>query len=327
MAKNDIGGVWRTVGGRRIFIKDGQDLSSAMKESGKFKTTTKANEDVETGKNTSEKQNYSKMSDQELRDELEHNRNMENEMNRRLSGRYELSDEKRDELERRAMHYESTKDEIRDELRSRKGMGPVERDTEKDYQKYNKWLKSQGVDKQLTEAEYNKMSLETEKTINKGLERSIEMEKDNLARRKKNGDSVENISNKTRNIHDMELEKQRSDERLARLKNEDFARKLDKEDIGKWVDNSKSNKDGSYSEIYQSQGSKGNPFKKGEWVRYDYDKNGKRESVQSYKTLEEAKAGKTNNGSNDWIRNAFNEYKKEHPNTKMTLEQFKKSKK
>lgn len=36
MAKDDIGGVWRTVGGRRIFIKDGQDLASAMKESGKF---------------------------------------------------------------------------------------------------------------------------------------------------------------------------------------------------------------------------------------------------------------------------------------------------
>ena len=30
-------GVWRTVGGRRIFIKEGQDLASAMKESGKFK--------------------------------------------------------------------------------------------------------------------------------------------------------------------------------------------------------------------------------------------------------------------------------------------------
>ena len=33
---NDEGGVWRTVGGRRIFITDGQDLASAMKESGKF---------------------------------------------------------------------------------------------------------------------------------------------------------------------------------------------------------------------------------------------------------------------------------------------------
>lgn len=34
---SDLGGVWRTVGGRRIFIKDGQDLETAMKESGKFK--------------------------------------------------------------------------------------------------------------------------------------------------------------------------------------------------------------------------------------------------------------------------------------------------
>lgn len=33
----DIGGVWRTIGGRRVFIKNGQDLATAMKESGKFR--------------------------------------------------------------------------------------------------------------------------------------------------------------------------------------------------------------------------------------------------------------------------------------------------
>ena len=38
MAKyDDVGGVWRTIGGRRVFIKTGQSLSSAMIESGKFK--------------------------------------------------------------------------------------------------------------------------------------------------------------------------------------------------------------------------------------------------------------------------------------------------
>ena len=42
MAKYDNSdGVWRTVGGRRIFIKKGQSLSDAMKESGKFKVTGK----------------------------------------------------------------------------------------------------------------------------------------------------------------------------------------------------------------------------------------------------------------------------------------------
>ena len=36
---NEVGGVWRTIGGRRVFIKNGQNLSDAMKESGKFKKT------------------------------------------------------------------------------------------------------------------------------------------------------------------------------------------------------------------------------------------------------------------------------------------------
>jgi len=35
--KNDDKGVWRTIGGRRIFIADGEDLETAMKKSGKFK--------------------------------------------------------------------------------------------------------------------------------------------------------------------------------------------------------------------------------------------------------------------------------------------------
>lgn len=42
MAKDDFeNGVWRTVGGRRIFIRDGESLSSAMKKSGKFKLVKK----------------------------------------------------------------------------------------------------------------------------------------------------------------------------------------------------------------------------------------------------------------------------------------------
>lgn len=46
---DDIGGVWRTIGGRRVFIKDGQDLASAMRESGKFKS---AKNDVDIDKAT-----------------------------------------------------------------------------------------------------------------------------------------------------------------------------------------------------------------------------------------------------------------------------------
>ena len=38
---NSEDGVWRTIGGRRVFIRHGQKLSEAMKESGKFKTGTR----------------------------------------------------------------------------------------------------------------------------------------------------------------------------------------------------------------------------------------------------------------------------------------------
>ena len=38
-------GVWRTIGGRRIFIKDGEDLETAMKNSGKFENIKKNDKD------------------------------------------------------------------------------------------------------------------------------------------------------------------------------------------------------------------------------------------------------------------------------------------
>ena len=48
MAKNfdDSDGVWRTIGGRKVFIREGQSLSSAMKESGKFKSNKKGNNNI-----------------------------------------------------------------------------------------------------------------------------------------------------------------------------------------------------------------------------------------------------------------------------------------
>lgn len=41
-------GVWRTIGGRRVFIKDGQGLYDAMRESGKFKNIKDKNKKINT---------------------------------------------------------------------------------------------------------------------------------------------------------------------------------------------------------------------------------------------------------------------------------------
>lgn len=66
MAKNDIGGVWRTVGGRRIFIKDGEDLETAMKKSGKFKKSGSENN------NEKGKYDYSDFTKSKVKDTLYH---------------------------------------------------------------------------------------------------------------------------------------------------------------------------------------------------------------------------------------------------------------
>lgn len=75
------GGVWRTVGGRRIFIKDGQDLASAMKQSGKFNTKASIKDSINKTLN--------KMSDEELQELKKKTKNdevkktVENEINKR----------------------------------------------------------------------------------------------------------------------------------------------------------------------------------------------------------------------------------------------------
>ena len=61
MAKtyDDEEGVWRTIGGRRVFIRTGQSLADAMKESGKFSRVAK-NQDL-----------YKKLEDEKKKDEEE----------------------------------------------------------------------------------------------------------------------------------------------------------------------------------------------------------------------------------------------------------------
>jgi len=76
MAKNykdfdDSDGVWRTVGGRRIFIKNGQDLASAMKESGKFKSVKDREHQKKKIENEIERHSYSDKEKKEKEEEYD----------------------------------------------------------------------------------------------------------------------------------------------------------------------------------------------------------------------------------------------------------------
>lgn len=62
-------GVWRTISGRRVFIKDGQSLTDAMRESGKF--SKEVIDAVDKNENDSKKQEVKKESGTASKDELE----------------------------------------------------------------------------------------------------------------------------------------------------------------------------------------------------------------------------------------------------------------
>ena len=97
-------GVFRTVGGRRIFIKDGQDLASAMKESGKFK---------------SKEQKSKKMTDEEKQKEIER---LEKEIEKTS-----IFDPKRNDLRDRKYMLEENFEGTLEEYRAKKEKDKQER--------------------------------------------------------------------------------------------------------------------------------------------------------------------------------------------------------
>lgn len=54
-------GVWRTIGGRRVFIKKGQSLSGAMKESGKFNLKNKKPKEAKPTKTEKKEATYEEL--------------------------------------------------------------------------------------------------------------------------------------------------------------------------------------------------------------------------------------------------------------------------
>lgn len=126
---SDLGGVWRTVGGRRIFIKDGQDLASAMKESGKFgkKKENNKNNREEKIKKLEEELEETKgffaraKIEEEIRslkagfDNVEDYRKSEQERKEKISA--EREEKKKREEEARIKKYEELKKEREQEIK------------------------------------------------------------------------------------------------------------------------------------------------------------------------------------------------------------------
>lgn len=100
---SDIGGVWRTIGGRRVFIKDGDNLETAMKKSGKFRKITtekKEREKYELNKKLKEVQNKVDKLDEKLAEYEEDEMMANSPAHDELRWEYEEAKEKYDELKK-----------------------------------------------------------------------------------------------------------------------------------------------------------------------------------------------------------------------------------
>ena len=90
-------GIWRTVGGRKIFIKDGQDLHDAMKESGKFSKFVM--DRLEKGKDTDDNGSSAQRKKMLLKYKQEKERVLEEkQINRKMQPVYEKMKSRHDRI-------------------------------------------------------------------------------------------------------------------------------------------------------------------------------------------------------------------------------------
>lgn len=331
-------GVWRTVGGRRIFIRDGQSLASAMKSSGKFGKKKKIKDDSDSG--LPEKRDVP--GDYEWKD-----KEREAEYNRQLDQMREAQKLQR-EYEYQGMSSRDAYLKAQEEVKKVKNLSGKS-------EMHKKFEKDMGEElEEHTTADgkkwYSSKSLSDEEKEMRG---KIESSK------KINEMSIRNNEGKVEKLDMSEVEKIEDAGNRYEMKMKDGTMSVSKDKVtsvnGKDQAPSKNIKT-QQSDIEQATGSKvkdvfeTDAFGTGKETRFDLGNNkwishstesfGEKEDKWSINELKNGKIKTTDyksyddmlknvnkSGSGDWVRNAFNQYKKDHPGSKMTLADFKKTNK
>lgn len=331
---NDIGGVWRTIGGRRIFIKDGQDLASAMKESGKFNSTSQSKAKKEDGvleefkksdgNTESFKQALNKISEMEYNNEIDPDKYKEyiSKIQKEYADKKKgektniKSDDKNllSQIEQETDSYAYK--ELLDEYNAGKLTSADLEDTLKNLKRFNG-----DTDDLMTAEQLKGKNREEQKEINKqylkeqnklaqekndanfakewyeGTKKTENMAKENLERAKRNGASVEDLSNRTRQVHELELETQKAQEHANKMSKavSDYENgAIDREEMLKRFGGNE------------------------ERMKETFEKMGY--TAPTKENIDKANANARMNAN---IRNAYQEYKKKHPGSKINFSKFK----
>ena len=143
---DDADGVWRTIGGRKVFIRTGQSLSDAMKESGKFKSAKKKDEDD----NKPKKEEYIEF-DKKMQDNIDR---VNKEYDEELTKARELGDDK---LETQAREKRQT------ELKKYQDM---KNENLENYKRANAEWKAQAQKMEKNYEEFGANTVDDEKRLN-----------------------------------------------------------------------------------------------------------------------------------------------------------------
>lgn len=352
---DDSDGVWRTIGGRRVFIREGQSLSDAMKKSGKFKSAKKKEKEEE---NVKEQIKEDKKQDLNI-DPYEHAENIK---------------EPKNEFDKLAKEYKNTHDEMTKYNTERKHLyqgfdeeKAKDHLSEKDYKRYKEltekyenerqklrditdkmektpreemkeqeeqsWRERFKNDKEYRESVINKISGEKEKKEIRDFWEKEDQKKNSVKEKElsKINDKIskgevlteEEFTKKIREIQSTPSYKKKMDEAVEELnKKYDYNNKKgsnEKYTVDYFKEKGVDVKDKIPEGWQKLEGATTAP--KG----YEWYSNGKSRFGGEYKNaLIKTSETKTSDSINNTLRRkAYQKYLKEHPSSKMTFEDFK----
>lgn len=352
-----VQGVWRTIGGRRVFIKNGQNLQDAMRESGKFKKQNKVKPEDDSAYNDprDEIMYYLKRGDFEKAEKYMKEYGLDDEKDMFIDGlRNETRQEYHNYLRTKNNKSFNTEDEAfikdltehYDEFTRGDLQGTIEA-------KYGMGEKGQAILKEVDDRTYEKYKVDTLNNddylqANRPNEYFQKMLNEN---KYKIGDEVIYNGKRVR-IAGIDHDAYGEDYLIEHLDNDfEGERKIY---VGGAENFDKKDNTFKYTEYYKKE-NLGNPsnYQKGDKIEFDNGYNEKikgtiiREATDKEKEFQMNKNLKgyivkdingnehivadtriKNDNSQNSINNslkqkAYQKYKKEHPNSKMTFEDFK----
>ncbi len=327
---DDEDGVWRTVGGRRIFIRNGQALSDAMKESGKFKNK-------KTGADIPSREEYKKakieLKKQEDDEYALYKKARENEdsidaMTENSTDWEALEERYKDRYETEQWDKESKKIKKEREKKELIEKGLSEDEIKKGYKDLDSALKDkkEKTNYQKAEERYNKALQDFEDgkiSASKLYDEAGDL-REEVAKKSSQKAATKIVNGKAVRDENAQVERYNKFDKNEEQKRIEISKEIAKE-LNPSLKNASEN-------LLEKRAGEIRSYADGEVLEknekpYTNIYGGVERSTSSLENwLKELKKSSSNT-SNDWLRNAFNEYKKEHPNTKMKFEDFIKGKK